>query len=149
MAEPTVRLPGEGELHERSDGYRKILVDSEQISVIELGFDESLVVAPHTHPDHTDSFLVLEGEVEFTAGDGTVVLGPGGFISSPPGARHGFPRRRGHAPAANPPPPGGRLPRFDPPPQRRHALGALREPRAVLVVAVDDGVLARLEHHVE
>jgi quercetin dioxygenase-like cupin family protein len=90
MSEPTVRQPGEGEHHERSDGYRRILVATEQISVIELGFDGSLVVDPHTHDDHTDSFLVLEGEVEFTAGDDTVVLGPGGFISSPPGARHGF-----------------------------------------------------------
>ena len=90
MPEPTVRQPGEGEQHERNDGYRRILVATEQISVIEIGFDESLVVDPHTHDDHTDSFLVLEGEVEFTAGDDTVVLGPGGFISSPPGARHGF-----------------------------------------------------------
>ena len=90
MTEPTVRQPGEGERHEREDGYRLILVATDQISVIEIGFDETLVVPPHTHPDHTDSFLVLEGEVEFTAGDETVVLGPGGFISSPPGARHGF-----------------------------------------------------------
>lgn len=90
MPEPTVRRPGEGEQHDRDDGYRRILVATEQISVLEIGFDESLVVEPHTHPDHTDSFLVLEGEVEFTAGDETVVLGPGGFISSPPGARHGF-----------------------------------------------------------
>ena len=44
MAEPTIRRPGEGEHHERSDGYRRILVATEQISVIELGFDESLVV---------------------------------------------------------------------------------------------------------
>ena len=47
MAEPTIRRPGEGEHHERSDGYRRILVATEQISVIELGFDESLVVDPH------------------------------------------------------------------------------------------------------
>src|SRR5881227_2614388 len=101
MAEPTVRQPGEGEQHERSDGYRRILVASEQISAIEIGFDESLVVDPHTHPDHTDSFLVLEGRVEFTAGDETVVLGPGGFISSPPGARHGFRSAGGFARVLN------------------------------------------------
>jgi quercetin dioxygenase-like cupin family protein len=101
MREPTVRGPGEGEQHERSDGYRRILVATEQVSVIEIGFDESLVVDPHTHGDHTDSFLVLEGEVEFTAGDGTVVLGPGGFISSPPGARHGFRSAGGFARVLN------------------------------------------------
>ena len=101
MAEPTIRRPGEGEHHERSDGYRRILVATEHISVIELGFDESLVVDPHTHPDHTDSFLVLEGEVAFTAGDETVVLGPGGFISSPAGVRHGFRSAGGFARVLN------------------------------------------------
>jgi len=101
VAEPTVRRPGEGEHHDREDGYRRILVASEQISAIEIGFDESLVVEPHTHSDHTDSFLVLEGEVAFTAGDETVVLGPGGFISSPPGARHGFRCAGGRAKVLN------------------------------------------------
>src|SRR5436309_3120980 len=101
MPEPTVRRAGEGEQHERSDGFRRILVATEQISVIEIGFDDSLVVDPHTHDDHTDSFLVLEGEVEFTAGDDTAVLGPGGFISSPPGARHGFRSAGGFARVLN------------------------------------------------
>ena len=90
MTEPTIRQPGEGEQHDRSNGYRRILVATDQVSVIEIGFDESLVVDPHTHADHTDSFLVLEGKVVFTAGDDEVTLGPGGFVSSPPNARHGF-----------------------------------------------------------
>ncbi len=101
MSEPTVRQPGEGENHERSDGYRRILVSTDHISAIEIGFDESLVVDPHTHPDHTDSFWVLEGEVVFTAGDEEVVLGPGGFISSPPNARHGFRSAGGFARVLN------------------------------------------------
>jgi quercetin dioxygenase-like cupin family protein len=87
--EPMVSRPGEGELHERSDGYRLIRAETEQISVIEFGF-ESLVVDPHDHPDHVDSFLVLEGEVEFTLGDEPGVLGPGSFVSVPIGVRHGF-----------------------------------------------------------
>ena len=77
-------------MHPRADGYRLIRADLEQIGAIEMEFDETLVVDPHTHDDHTDSFLVLEGEVEFTAGEETVVLGPGSFIAAPPGARHGF-----------------------------------------------------------
>jgi quercetin dioxygenase-like cupin family protein len=99
--DPIVSQPGEGELHERSDGYRLIRADLPDIGAIEIGFDESLVVEPHTHDDHTDSFLVLEGEVEFTAGDRTVVLGPGGFISSPPGVRHGFRSAGGRARVRN------------------------------------------------
>ena len=94
-------------MHPRADGYRLIRAGLEQIGAIEMEFDETLVVDPHTHDDHTDSFLVLEGEVEFTAGEETVVLGPGSFIAAPPGARHGFRSAGGrakvlnfHAPAA-------------------------------------------------
>jgi len=101
MAEPTVRQPGEGELHERAFGHIRVLVSTEQVSVLEIAFDESLVVDPHTHPDHTDSFLVLEGQVVFTAGDDEVVLGPGGFISSPPNTRHGFRNAGGFARVLN------------------------------------------------
>jgi quercetin dioxygenase-like cupin family protein len=101
MPDPIVSRPGEGERHERSDGYRLIRATTDQLSVIELGFDESLVVPAHTHDDHVDSFLVLEGEVMFTAGDETVVLGPGSFIAAPPGARHGFRSAGGQARVLN------------------------------------------------
>ena len=101
MPDPIVSRPGDGELHPRSDGYRLVRVDLPDIGVIEIDFDETLVVAPHTHDDHTDSFLVLEGEVEFTAGEETVVLGPGGLISSPRGARHGFRSTGGRARVLN------------------------------------------------
>jgi quercetin dioxygenase-like cupin family protein len=103
MPEPTpiVSSPGEGELHERPDGYLLIRVDLPDVAVIEISFAEWLAVAPHTHADHTDSFLVLEGEVVFTAGDEEVALGPGGFISAPRGARHGFRTAGGRAKVLN------------------------------------------------
>jgi quercetin dioxygenase-like cupin family protein len=101
VPEPIVSRPGEGERHERDDGYRLIRVATDEVAVIEIDFDDSLVVDPHTHPDHADSFLVLEGEVEFTAGDETVVLGPGSFITAPPGARHGFRSGGGRARVLN------------------------------------------------
>jgi quercetin dioxygenase-like cupin family protein len=47
-------------------------------------------VEPHVHEDHTDSFYVLEGEVEFTLGEEVVRAGPGTFFAAPPGIRHGF-----------------------------------------------------------
>jgi quercetin dioxygenase-like cupin family protein len=99
--EPVVSRPGEGELHERSNGYRLIRVATDQISVIEIAFDESLVVDPHVHHDHADSFLVLEGEIEFTLGETTEVLGPGSFVTAPPGARHGFRGADGRAKVLN------------------------------------------------
>jgi quercetin dioxygenase-like cupin family protein len=101
VPDPIVSRAGEGELHERADGYRLIRVDLDELAAIEIEFDETFAVPPHTHDDHTDSFLVLEGEVEFTAGDETVVLGPGGFIASPPGARHGIRSTGGRARVLN------------------------------------------------
>ena len=107
MAEPIVSRPGDGERFERSNRTLTIRVDEPQLAVIEIEFDDTFGVDPHTHDDHLDSFLVLEGEVEFTAGEETVVLGPGSFIAAPPGARHGFRSAGGrakvlnfHAPAA-------------------------------------------------
>jgi len=47
-------------------------------------------VDPHVHEDHTDSFFILEGEVEFTIGDETVRAGPGTWVAAPAGVRHGF-----------------------------------------------------------
>jgi mannose-6-phosphate isomerase-like protein (cupin superfamily) len=47
-------------------------------------------VEPHVHEDHTDSFFILEGEVEFTIGDETVRAGPGTWVAAPSGVRHGF-----------------------------------------------------------
>jgi quercetin dioxygenase-like cupin family protein len=101
VPDPIVSRPGEGEMHDRDDGYRLIRVDTEQLGVIEIDFDETLVVPAHTHTDHADSFLVLEGEIEFIAGDETVVLGPGSLITAPPGARHGFRSAGGRARVLN------------------------------------------------
>jgi quercetin dioxygenase-like cupin family protein len=101
VPEPIVSRPGEGERHERDDGYRLIRVATDEVAVIEIDFDDSLVVDPHTHADHADSFLVLEGDVEFTAGGKSVVLGPGSFITAPPGAHHGFRSAGGRARVLN------------------------------------------------
>ena len=42
-------------------------------------------VDPHIHDDHTDSFFVLEGEVEFTIGEEIVRAGPRHLGCSPSG----------------------------------------------------------------
>ena len=58
--------------------------------MIELHFGPEIVVEPHTHADHADSFYVLEGEAEFTV-DGQVVRGGvGTWVSAPIGTVHGF-----------------------------------------------------------
>ncbi len=90
MPDPIVSRPGEGEMHERDDGYRLIRVDLDDIAAIEIDFDETLVVPPHTHPDHVDAFYVLAGEAEFVVGAEVVRAGPGTWVAAPVGSRHGF-----------------------------------------------------------
>jgi len=82
--------PGGGERFERRNRTITILGDEPQFSALDIGFDESFVVDPHTHDDHADSFFVLEGAVEFTVGERTERAGPGMWLTAPPNARHGF-----------------------------------------------------------
>ena len=80
--------PDEGE---RSPRGHRILGELPQLEAVELTFEPGWEgVDPHTHPDHTDSFYVLEGEVEFFVDGEWRLGGPGTFASAPPGAVHGF-----------------------------------------------------------
>ena len=89
MDEPYFIRPGEGERIEPS-GHR-VLAELPHIEALELSFPASFEgVDPHTHPDHTDSFYVLEGEVEFLQDGEWHRVGPGTFLSVPPNVEHGF-----------------------------------------------------------
>lgn len=83
--------PGEGE--RLPSGSRVALVKGEltELSVFEFHLDGNFQGPdPHTHADHTDSFYVLEGEVEFTVQGKTFTGSPGTFVSAPPGVEHTF-----------------------------------------------------------
>ena len=83
--------PGEGERLDR--GYRsgRVLSELPHLEVIELTFEPGFEgVDPHTHSDHTDSFYILEGEVEFFQEDQWHRVGSGTFLSVPPNVVHGF-----------------------------------------------------------
>ena len=68
-----------------------IKAETEELSLFVLEFDERWEgVDPHSHDDHVDSFYVLDGEVDFLAGDATVRLGPGSYFAAPIGVTHGF-----------------------------------------------------------
>ena len=99
--DPVVSRPGDGERFKRENRTITIRVDQPGLSVFEIEFDETFAVDPHTHDDHVDSFLVLDGEVEFTVGDDTVRAGPGMLIAAPPGTRHGFRSAAGTARVLN------------------------------------------------
>ena len=71
-------------------GHR-VLAELPHIEALELSFPADFEgVDPHTHPDHTDSFYVLEGEVEFFQDGEWHRSGPGTFLSVPPNVEHGF-----------------------------------------------------------
>ena len=89
MDEPYFIRPGEGERVGRY-GHR-VLAELPHIEALELFFPADFEgVDPHTHATHTDSFYVLEGEVEFLLDGEWQRAEPGTFVSVPPNVEHGF-----------------------------------------------------------
>jgi quercetin dioxygenase-like cupin family protein len=83
--------PDEGERLERGLRSGRVLGDLPHLEVLELTFQPGFEgVDAHSHPDHTDTFYVLEGEVEFLVEGEWRRCGPGTFLSVPPGVEHGF-----------------------------------------------------------
>jgi quercetin dioxygenase-like cupin family protein len=86
--QPFFTRPGEGE---RTPNGHRVLAELPHIEALELSFEPGFEgVDPHTHPDHTDSFYLLEGEVEFLQDGEWRRVGPGTFLSVPPNVEHGF-----------------------------------------------------------
>jgi quercetin dioxygenase-like cupin family protein len=87
MEEPFFTRPGEGEPIRQ----HRVLAELPHIEALELSFPADFEgVDLHTHSDHTDSFYVLEGEVEFLLNDERHRAGPGTFVAIPPNVAHGF-----------------------------------------------------------
>ena len=87
MDEPVFLPTGEGE---RIRAHR-VLGELKDIEALDLFFPADFEgVDPHTHPDHSDSFYVLEGEVEFFVSGEWRCAGPGTFVSIPRNVEHGF-----------------------------------------------------------
>ena len=45
---------------------------------------------PHRHPGEVESFVILDGQFEFTLEGKTSTAGPGDFVAIPNGAKHSF-----------------------------------------------------------
>ncbi len=83
--------PDEGEIVEREHRRLRLLGELPHLEVVDSIFEPGWEgVAPHRHDDHTDSFYVLEGEVEFLVAGEWRRGGPGTYVSVPPGVEHGF-----------------------------------------------------------
>jgi mannose-6-phosphate isomerase-like protein (cupin superfamily) len=83
--------PGEGESVPGPHRTLNVKAERGEYEITEMDCSPEFgPVEPHVHDDHTDSFYVLDGEVEFTIGDKTVRAGPGTFVAVPAGVHHGF-----------------------------------------------------------
>jgi quercetin dioxygenase-like cupin family protein len=87
MDEPYFVRPGEGERIRQ----HRVLAELPHIEALELSFPADFEgVDPHTHATHTDSFYVLEGEIDFLLEGEWRRAGPGTFLAVPPNVEHGF-----------------------------------------------------------
>jgi quercetin dioxygenase-like cupin family protein len=85
--DPPIGLPaGEGELL----GTSVVKAARPELSLLEFEIKPRGGVQPHFHKLHSDSFYVLEGEVEFHVGDQVVHGSPGTYVLAPPGVVHYF-----------------------------------------------------------
>jgi quercetin dioxygenase-like cupin family protein len=84
--EPIALDPGEGE----EIGGNRYLSVRPELSLSEGEVKPGDGVQPHFHKGHSDSFYVLEGEIEFHLGDEVVNGTPGTYVLAPPNAVHSF-----------------------------------------------------------
>lgn len=80
---------GEGESLSHDRDYL-IKAAVPELSLLESFFPRGEEVKPHVHERHTDSFYVLEGELEFALAGKKIVLVAGAFLLAPPGVVHSF-----------------------------------------------------------
>jgi quercetin dioxygenase-like cupin family protein len=81
VGDPIAHAPGEGV---------PVKVDRPELSLLEVTFDPGTGVQPHFHKGHSDSFYVLEGELEFHVGDEVVEAAAGSYVLAPPNVVHWF-----------------------------------------------------------
>jgi quercetin dioxygenase-like cupin family protein len=81
MDEPIALEPGDG---------GAVKADRPELSLLEVTFDPGSGVDPHFHKGHSDSFFVLEGEVEFHVGEEVFLATQGAYVLAPPNVVHYF-----------------------------------------------------------
>ncbi len=59
-----------------------------RFSVIDEIFKPGMKSPPHTHSYHSETFIVLEGKMQWTVGGETQVIGPGDLVYIPPDTAH-------------------------------------------------------------
>jgi quercetin dioxygenase-like cupin family protein len=67
-----------------------LLCDVEEIAIVEVRSAGGGAPPLHFHERHTESFYVLDGELEVEVGGDELVAGPGSWVQVPPGVAHTF-----------------------------------------------------------
>lgn len=68
-----------------------LLADTEHLTLTEFDYGPGeRGASPHVHHDHSDAFLVVEGELEITFEDGPLRAPAGTFVLIPPDVVHSF-----------------------------------------------------------
>ena len=86
MDDPIVIPPDEGELV----GTSRLKADRPELAMMEFEISPGGGVSPHFHKGRSDSFYVLEGELELHVGDEVVRGTPGTYVLAPPDVVHWF-----------------------------------------------------------
>jgi mannose-6-phosphate isomerase-like protein (cupin superfamily) len=96
MPEGILNGPGEGELLRNVSGSRVTIVKGAlpHLAVFEFTIEGPFDgPEPHTHADETDSFYILEGELDVYIDGEWARATPGTFMAAAPGVEHGFTKR--------------------------------------------------------
>ena len=81
--------PGEKPWTPTSDGNRRrVVLHTDELMIVEFGFDKGGVGALHSHP-HVQSSYVAEGRFEVTIDGKTEIVEAGGAFIVPSGLVHG------------------------------------------------------------
>jgi quercetin dioxygenase-like cupin family protein len=83
---PIVLSAGDGERL----GTSVIKVARPELSLLEFEIKPGGSVQPHFHKKHSDSFFILQGELEIHIGDEVVTAVPGTYALAPPRVVHFF-----------------------------------------------------------
>ena len=96
MSEGVLNGPGEGETLRNARGNRTAIVKAAlpHLTVFEFTIEGPFEGPdPHTHDDETDSFYILEGELDVYVNGEWTRATPGTYVAAPPGVPHGFTKR--------------------------------------------------------
>jgi len=82
---------GEEVVLDRPDVRVALLADIDEVGISETRADPGgAPVRTHVHRRHAESFYVFEGELRATVEDRELSVGPGAWLTIPPGVRHGL-----------------------------------------------------------